>query len=86
MLKAAAALFVSIEVGHQMHEVDGGRNSVRHGNLGMTKQKPDADVTDAVLLRRTFPPEIRKALKETVEQLDAEKSQRRATKKGSKKR
>ncbi len=43
----------------------------------MTKAKRDVDVTDLELLKRTFPPDIRKALKATVDQLDAEKGQRK---------
>ena len=53
--------------------------------MGLTPGAQE-DVTDAVLLRRTFPAAIRKALKETVEQLDAEKGQQKRSKKGAKKR
>ena len=47
----------------------------------------DDELTDAAIYRRVFPPEVRKALKRTVSELDkAAAKPRKSTKTGGKKR
>ena len=49
-------------------------------------RKKVSEMTDQELLRRVFPPEVRREAKKVIAELNAEKLKRQTAKKGSKKR